>query len=166
MRSKITKIRDKARDALVKVHLNVSPYMLHYTVDELQAILNKGFQRHVRSFTLHHLIESLVENQHLKTGQIDHCLHKIKKERGEKSRRADRAIISILMDELFGKLGMEKVSERVFNTVKLKETRSRRATQTYGLLAQYIDFESSFIALIMPILKIAEISKEQSYINK
>ena len=166
LRSKQLKIREKARDTLVQVNLNVSAYMLHYTVDEMQGILNKGYQRHVRAYTLHHLLESLVNNNHLKVGQIDHWLHKINRGRDStKSERQSRAIISILKDEIFGRLGMEKDVEGT-NMIKIKETKSKRAFQTFGILSQYINFEASFITLIMPILKVAEISKEQSYIAK
>mmetsp|Transcript_1253 Transcript_1253/g.1293 ORF Transcript_1253/g.1293 Transcript_1253/m.1293 type:complete len:127 (+) Transcript_1253:1039-1419(+) len=69
------------------------------------------------------------------------------------------------MDELFGKLGIQKAVEGTA-MIKTKETKARRALQTFGILAQYIDFESSFVTLLMPILKKAEISKSQSYIHK
>lgn len=72
LRSKILKIRERAREVLVQVNLNVSAYLIHYTIDEMQKSLRKGYQRHVRSFTLHHLLESLVKENHLKVGQLDH----------------------------------------------------------------------------------------------
>ena len=168
LRSKIVKIRDRARDALVQVNLNISGYLLHFSVDELQKGLRKGYQRHVKSYSLHHLLDCLVKENHLKIGQIDHCIDNaaaydskaIMMKGGNK-----QAITSILMDELFGKLGFEKDLKGT-NMVKIKETKSKRALQTYEILAQYINFEDTFIKLVTPLLNKADKSIKTTSIKK
>lgn len=164
LRSKQVKIRDKAREALVQVNLNVSPYLIHYTIDEMQKSLRKGYQRHVRSFTLHHIIDALVKEGHLKIGQLDHCLGS-KTTMGRNSSleaaKINKSITSILLDELFGKLGVEKDIEGT-GLIKIKETKSKRALQTYDLLAQHINFETTFLKLIIPILNKSEVAIKQS----
>jgi len=164
LRSKVIKIRDRAREVLVQVNLNVSTYLIHYTIDEMQKSLRKGYQRHVRSYSLHHLLECLVKEGKLKVGQLDHCLDsKITHSSPStiEAARTNQAITKILQDELFGKLGEEKEVEGTY-MVKTKETRSQRALQTYEILAQFIDFENSFIKLIAPVLERADKSKKQT----
>lgn len=168
LRSKQAKYRDKARDALVQVNLNVSCYLFHITVDELQNGLRKGYQRHVKSFTLHHLLDSLVKEGHVKIGQLDHCLDSAIM-RGDKTGlswgKSSQAITSILMDELFGKLGYEKDIEGT-SMVKIKETKSKRALQSYEILTQYIDFENSFIRLVTPVLNRADAMTKPNHLKK
>jgi U3 small nucleolar RNA-associated protein 20 len=168
LRSKQAKFRDKARDALVQVNLNVSSYLFHITVDELQKGLRKGYQRHVKSFTLHHVLDCLVKEDHVKIGQLDHCLDSAVM-RGDKTGlswgKSSQAITSILMDELFGKLGYEKDLEGT-SMVKIKETKSKRALQTYELLTQYIDFENSFIRLVTPVLNRADSMSKPTHLKK
>jgi len=42
LRSKVLKFGDRARDALFQVNLNVSGFLIHFSVDELQKGLRKG----------------------------------------------------------------------------------------------------------------------------
>lgn len=168
LRSKVIKNRDRARDALVQVNLNLSTYLIHYTIDEMQKSLRKGYQRHVRSYTLHHILDSLVKENHIKIGQLDHCIDNIgmhDKRAFLSSSKTNQAITSILMDELFGKLGIEKDLEGV-NMVKTKETKSKRALQTYEILAQNINFETTFLKLVTPILNRADAVSKASYMKK
>ena len=69
------------------------------------------------------------------------------------------------MDELFGKLGVEKEIKET-SLVKTKETKSKRALKSYEILAQFIDFESTFIKLVTPILNKADKSIKTSTLKK
>ena len=168
LRSKQVKIRDKAREAIVQVNLNISPYLIHYTIDEMQKSLRKGYQRHVRSFTLHHMLDALVKEGHLKVGQLDHCLGSkttVGRSSSLEAAKTSQSITAILLDELFGKLGAEKEIEGTA-LIKIKETKSKRALQTYEILAQHIDFENTFLKLITPILNKSETAIKQSHQKK
>jgi U3 small nucleolar RNA-associated protein 20 len=80
LRSRDIMIRDKAREALVLVNVNISPYLFHLTINEMYKSLQKGYQRHVRSYTLHYILEAFVQHKQLKCGEIDHCLEKYDKD--------------------------------------------------------------------------------------
>ena len=134
----------------------------------MQKGLRKGYQKHVRSFTLHHILDTLVKANHLKVGQLDHCLESrvtYSKRTSLEASKTSQAITNILLEELFGKLAAEKELQGV-SMVKTKETKSKRALQTYEILAQYINFESTFIKLVLPILNKADTTTQTSNMKK
>jgi hypothetical protein len=172
LRSRLVSVRDIARDALTQVNLNISPYLLHVTIDEMFKTLTRGYQRHVRSFTLHHILDHLEKEGHLKVGQIDHCLDKYHaKDNLSKLTvtRYEQAIPKILMDELFGALGAEKelgTGEEMTKYVHIKESRANRTLSTYEIIAKYINFDRSFVTLIRPIIRKAETSAKHTNYKK
>lgn len=162
LKSKLLSIRDLARDALTKVNINLSPYLLHISIDQMYKTLYKGQQRHVRSYTVHHILENLVKENILKVGQIDHCLGKYTPT-DEVTKlsvaKYQNAIIKIVMDDLFSTISHEKelgMGETATKYVQSKESKANRTLATYEILSKYINFERSFVNLIMPVVSKAD----------
>ena len=47
---------DESRKTLVLVVATLGPYYLNFVVDELTAILLRGYQRHVLAYTIHAML--------------------------------------------------------------------------------------------------------------
>jgi len=61
LRSKDLSHREKARKALLKLLNEVSPRFLAVIFEEMKTQLTRGFQQHVYLFTVHYLMQGLVE---------------------------------------------------------------------------------------------------------
>ena len=64
----------------------------------------------------------------------------------------------LLLRELFGDLLEEKLAANSMESNKkhIKESKARKAMPIFEVFAQYIDFKSSFLDLIAPIIRILE----------
>ena len=137
--------RDKAREALVQLSINVCPTYLYVTIEEFGKCLMQGFEIHVKHYTLHHILDAMHRANVLQTGLIDRSLDSISR---------------LIMEEEFGKLGEEK---EVTETKKklYKESKVRRATLTYEIISQHINFKDSFEKLIQPLIEKLESNPTQ-----
>jgi hypothetical protein len=61
----------------------------------------------------------------------------------------------LLLRELFGDLGEEKLAVDT-KKVHTKESKARKAMPIFEVFAQYIDFKTSFMDLLAPIVHILE----------
>ena len=172
LKSKMISIRDMARDALTQVNLNLSPYLLHITIDQMFKTLVKGQQRHIRSYTTHHILENLVKEGVLKVGQIDHCLGKYKAT-DQITRlsvtKYEQAILKIVMDDLFSSISVEKqlgLGEIAVHYSHTKESKANRTLASFEIIARFINFDRSFINLIGPVVKKVEQSATPTEFKK
>lgn len=152
LRSRDLSHREKARKALVRVLSELRPEFLPVVFEEMKSQLVKGFQQHVYLFTVHHLLASLAEAGSLKPGSISH--------------RNIELNIELLLSELFGDLGEEKANAQGNELKLIKESKLRKAIPIFEILAQYVDFRTTFLSLLAPIIKVLDESPSFSKIQQ
>lgn len=86
--------REKARKALVKLVGEVSPAFLGIVFDVMKELLDRGYQLHVYLYSVHYILNALIEQKTLKAGDITDRIIEMNSEQ--------------LMNELFGDLYEEK----------------------------------------------------------
>jgi len=77
---------------------------------------------------------------------------------GQVTTQMTKLLSPLLLSELFGELLEERKAADGRETAKkhIKESKARKAMPIYEVLAQFIDFRTSFVDLIQPIVKILE----------
>ena len=142
-------IREKARRALIKVIGEVSPKFLQIILNELHDNLTRGYQLHVHLYTVHYVLNHLT-GANIDGEKLEHRL-----EPGMITTPMIQAVSDLLMRELFGDLMEERM---LTDTQKkhIKESKARKAVPIFEVFTQYIDFKTSFLDLLAPIVKILE----------
>ncbi|XP_016370276.1 small subunit processome component 20 homolog [Sinocyclocheilus rhinocerous] len=136
LRSRFQEIRDVARNTLVKIIETLGHQYLHYLLSELQAVLVKGYQVHVLTFTVYHLLTVLKPS--LNGGDLDPCMD---------------MLIAIFNNELFGAVAEEKDIKGIVS--KVMEARHSKSSDSYELLGQFCSQER-VIHLILPLKEMLE----------
>ncbi|KAF4554634.1 U3 small nucleolar RNA-associated protein 20-like protein [Elsinoe fawcettii] len=117
LRSRDQGSRDMTRKTLAEITALLGPAYFHFVVKELRTALQRGYQLHVLSFTVHSI---LVENLgKFEPGDLDHCL---------------TDIVSIIMDDIFGSAGQEKDAEEYIS--RMKEVKSSKSYDSMELVAK------------------------------
>ena len=150
LRSRDLSHREKARKALIRVLSELRPEFLPVVFEEMKQQLVKGYQQHVYLFTVHHLLASLHEAGSLQPGSISY--------------RSIELNIDLLLSELFGDLDEEKTNAQGNELKLIKESKLRKAIPIFEILAQYVDFRSTFLSLLAPIIKVLDESPSFSKI--
>jgi hypothetical protein len=131
--------RKSARNTLAQMLKELGPYFLGFFVKELAFHLKRGFEMHVRNYTIHKLIETLikpVQGEPIKTGSIDYSI---------------RTIAPLLMDEIMGDLEAEKEVEEIKH--KIIEYKKNKGVDSFKLLASKIDFTSEAMRTIVKYIQ-------------
>ncbi|XP_026065231.1 small subunit processome component 20 homolog isoform X1 [Carassius auratus] len=136
LRSRFQEIRDVARNTLMKIIESLGHQYLHYLLSELQAVLVKGYQVHVLTFTVYHLLTVLKPS--LNGGDLDPCMD---------------MLITIFNNELFGAVAEEKDIRGIVS--KVMEARHSKSSDSYELLGQFCSQER-VIHLILPLKEMLE----------
>ena len=142
LRSRDLSHREKARKALIKLVDEVSPRFLSIIFEEMKSQLTKGFQQHVYLFTIHSLLQGLSESKALKPGCI--------------TSRMINLNADILLNELFGELNDEKDNAQNNDIKLIKESKARKAIPIFEIFAEYIEFKSSFMDLLAPVINVLD----------
>ncbi|KAF2227792.1 hypothetical protein BDZ85DRAFT_271318 [Elsinoe ampelina] len=117
LRSRDQGSRDMTRKTLSEITALLGPSYFHFILKELRSSLQRGYQLHVLSFTMHSI---LVENLgKLSPGDLDHCLSDI---------------VMIIMDDIFGVVGQEKDAEEYIS--RMKEVKSSKSYDSMDLIAK------------------------------
>ncbi|GAM85605.1 hypothetical protein ANO11243_036120 [Dothideomycetidae sp. 11243] len=117
LRSRDQGSRDMTRKTLSQISALLGPTYFNFIVKELRTALQRGYQLHVLSFTVHSI---MVENlDELAPGDLDHCIPEL---------------MSIIMDDIFGVAGQEKEAEEYIS--KMKEVKSSKSFDSMELLAK------------------------------
>ncbi|GAB7348382.1 hypothetical protein MBLNU459_g6816t2 [Dothideomycetes sp. NU459] len=117
LRSKSSDARDMTRKTLAEITAILGPTYFHFVLKELRSALQRGYQLHVMSFTVHSI---LVENSStLKPGDLDSCLPDI---------------VAVIMDDIFGVAGQEKDAEEYIS--KMKEVKSSKSYDSMELVSK------------------------------
>jgi U3 small nucleolar RNA-associated protein 20 len=117
LRSRSPEARDQTRKALAAILELVGPSYFGFLLKELRGALQRGYQLHVLSFTVHSLLVHGVDKYN--PGDLDHCLG---------------SIASVVMDDIFGVTGQEKEAEEYKSG--MKEVKSSKSYDTMELLAR------------------------------
>ncbi|KAM4615221.1 small subunit processome component 20 homolog [Polymixia lowei] len=136
LRNRFQEIRDVVRGTLVKIIQTLGSRYLHYLLREMQAVLVKGYQVHVLTYTVYHLVSALCPT--LKSGDLDSSM---------------KLLMDIFNNELFGAVAEEKEVKGIVS--KLMEARHSKSMDSYELLAQYCGKER-ITQLILPLKEILE----------
>ncbi|XP_060746083.1 small subunit processome component 20 homolog [Tachysurus vachellii] len=136
LRSRFQEIRDVARSTLIKIIEALGPNYLQYLLREMKSVLVKGYQIHVLTFTVYHLLSILRPS--LKAGELDPCLD---------------ILVEIFNNELFGSLAAEKEIKGIVS--KVMEARHSKSSDSYEFLARFCSQER-VTQLILPLKVILE----------
>lgn len=117
LRSKAPEARDMTRKTLSQIMTILGAPYFGYILKELRSALQRGYQLHVMSFTVHSIMVDNIET--LNAGDLDYCLPQI---------------VAIIMDDIFGVAGQEKDAEEYIS--KMKEVKSSKSYDTMELAAK------------------------------
>ncbi|KAK5169097.1 U3 snoRNP protein [Saxophila tyrrhenica] len=117
LRSRSIEARDQTRKALAAILGLVGPAYFGFLLKELRVALQRGYQLHVLSFTVHSLLVHAIDQY--QPGDLDHCLSQL---------------AMVIMDDIFGVTGQEKEAEEY--KTGMKEIKSSKSYDTMELLAR------------------------------
>lgn len=109
--------RDMARNTLAEIANLTGPSYLSFILKSMRTALQRGYQLHVLSFTLHHILVKI--SPELKPGDLDYCLPDI---------------IDVIMDDIFGVTGQEKDAEDYIS--KMREVKSSKSYDSMDIIAR------------------------------
>ena len=117
LRSRSQEARDQTRKSLAAILGLVGPSYLGFILKELRGALQRGYQLHVLSFTVHSLLVNAIDT--CKPGDLNECL---------------RELTTIIMDDIFGVTGQEKDAEEY--KTGMKEVKNSKSFDTMEILAK------------------------------
>ncbi|KAF2273997.1 uncharacterized protein EI97DRAFT_382518 [Westerdykella ornata] len=123
--------RDMSRNTLAEIAVLTGPTYLGFILKSLRVALQRGYQLHVLSFTVHHILVKMAPE--MKPGDIDYCLSEI---------------VDIIMDDIFGVTGQEKDAEEYIS--KMKEVKSSKSYDSMDLIARTAT-PGHFFDLVHPV---------------
>ena len=136
LRSRTQESRDLTRKTLVDIAKLLGPTYFGFILKELRASLQRGYQLHVLSFTVHSLLVATSDNFH--GSDLNYCLPEI---------------VTIIMDDIFGVTGQEKDAEEYIS--KMKEVKSSKSFDSMEHLAKNTAVDKLF-HLVRPIQELLE----------
>ena len=116
LRSRDQQIRDEARNTLAEVSTVLGPQYLHLVIKELRTALNRGYQVHVLTYTMHKIIVNMVPQ--MKTGDLDYCLPEL---------------TSVVMDDIFGLTGLDKDNDDYVSSMK-EVKGNKKNSKSFGII--------------------------------
>lgn len=131
LRSKAWESREMARNTLVQIVTILGPSHFGFVLKELRGALTRGYQLHVLSYTMHSMLVAAVPC--FKAGDLDYCLP---------------AIVTVVMDDIFGVIGQEKDADGYTN--QMKEVKSSKSQDSMELIARNASI-SRLVDLVRPM---------------
>ncbi|KAF2477684.1 HEAT repeat protein-like protein [Lindgomyces ingoldianus] len=123
--------RDMSRSTLAEIATLAGKSYLGFILKSLRTALQRGYQLHVLSFTLHHILVKMADQ--LRPGDLDYCLPDI---------------VDVIMDDIFGITGQEKDAEDYIS--KAKEVKSSKSYDSMDIIARSAT-PTHLVELIWPI---------------
>lgn len=117
LKSRDLEAREQTRRTFSTILRLVGPTYLNFMLKELRSALQRGYQLHVLSFTVHYLLVTNADQ--FKPGDLDYCLPDM---------------MAVVMDDIFGVTGQEKEAEEY--TTSMKEIKSSKSYDTTEILAR------------------------------
>ncbi|CAG7723871.1 unnamed protein product [Allacma fusca] len=135
LNSRLISVRSNVRNTLMKIVEELGPEVFPDIVKATKAYLVRGFQKHVRNFTLLNILKHLQDTFTLKP----HCV-------------PVASLIPIVEDELFGYMSEDKdVREILKNT---PEAKSQNGLQLLFYCAKFINQDSLAVLLKCPVERV------------
>lgn len=131
LKSRAQESRDMSRNTLTEIATVMGPSYLGFILKALRTALQRGYQLHVLSFSMHHILVKLTDQ--LKPGDLDYCL-------GD--------IVDVIMDDTFGITGQEKDAEEYIS--QMKEVKSSKSFDSMDIVARSAT-PAHLIKLVIPI---------------
>ncbi|KAF1916291.1 armadillo-type protein [Ampelomyces quisqualis] len=131
LKSRAQESRDMSRNTLTEIATVMGPGYLGFTLKALRTALQRGYQLHVLSYSMHHILVKLSDQ--LKPGDLDYCLSEI---------------VDVIMDDTFGITGQEKDAEEYIS--KMKEVKSSKSFDSMDIVARSTT-PAHLIKLVIPI---------------
>ncbi|KAL5116990.1 U3 snoRNP protein [Pleosporales sp. CAS-2024a] len=131
LKSRAQESRDMSRNTLTEIATVMGPGYLGFILKALRTALQRGFQLHVLSFSMHHILVKLSDQ--IKPGDLDYCLPEI---------------VDVIMDDTFGITGQEKDAEEYIS--KMKEIKSSKSFDSMDIVARSAT-PAYLIKLVIPI---------------
>jgi U3 small nucleolar RNA-associated protein 20 len=138
--------RDMSRNTLADIAVLTGPKYLGFILKSLRTALQRGYQLHVLSFTLHHILVKLAPDT--KPGDLDYCLTEI---------------VDVIMDDTFGVTGQEKDAEEYIS--KMREVKSSKSYDSMDLIARAAT-PSHLFELVQPIKSLLLEQLNAKMVNK
>ncbi|KAH7115212.1 armadillo-type protein [Dendryphion nanum] len=130
LKSKSQDGRDMSRNTLSEIATLIGPRYLNFILKSLRTALQRGYQLHVLSYTLHHILVKLSPD--LRPGDLDYCLPEI---------------VDVIMDDIFGVTGQEKDAEDYIS--KAKEVKSSKSFDSMDIISRSAT-PTHLVELILP----------------
>jgi U3 small nucleolar RNA-associated protein 20 len=131
LKSRAQESRDMSRNTLTEIAIIMGPGYLGFILKALRTALQRGYQLHVLSFSMHHILVKLSDQ--MKPGDLDYCLSDV---------------VDIIMDDTFGITGQEKDAEEYIS--QMKEVKSSKSFDSMDIVARSAT-PSYLIKLVVPI---------------
>jgi U3 small nucleolar RNA-associated protein 20 len=123
--------RDMARNTLAEIATLTGPPYLGFILKSLRTALQRGYQLHVLSFTLHHILVHLSAT--MQPGDLDYCLSEM---------------VDVVMDDTFGVTGQEKDAEEYIS--KMREVKSSKSYDSIDILARFT-LPTHLVNFVLPL---------------
>ena len=146
LKSKSQNARDMSRNTLADIATLMGPNYLGFILKSLRTALQRGYQLHVLSFTLHHILVKITPEA--KAGALDYCVNDI---------------VDVVMDDIFGVTGQEKDAEDYIS--KMREVKASKSYDTMDLIAR-VATPTHFVNLVWPIKSLLQERLNQRMIQK
>ncbi|XP_050524775.1 small subunit processome component 20 homolog [Daktulosphaira vitifoliae] len=130
LKSRLESVRRVTRETLQNIMLALGTSYMSMLLNEMTALLTKGFQVHVLLYTIHAIFVSL--SNHFEKGHMDACLP---------------YIIEVVKVDLFGVSSDEKEVTKIAG--KTVEARGNKSYNTLHIAAEYIS-EKNLLNLVVP----------------
>ncbi|KAJ8609973.1 hypothetical protein MRB53_038813 [Persea americana] len=146
LRSRELEAREASRKTLSTILGLIGSSYLGFLLKELRGALSRGYQLHVLSYTVHHLLisaESSFEN-----GDVDDCVPDL---------------VAVALDDIFGVTGQEKEAEEY--KTSMKEIKSSKSYDTFEILGR-ITSVTRLGQLILPIRALLQEKLDGSVVKK
>ncbi|KKA29441.1 hypothetical protein TD95_002691 [Thielaviopsis punctulata] len=131
LRSKAWESREMARDTLVKIAVVLGAKYFGFILNELKGALQRGYQLHVLSYTMHSLLLAVIPE--FGQGSLDYCLS---------------TMVTIIMDDIFGVIGQEKDADGY--TTTMKEIKASKSQDSMELISKTASI-THLVDLIAPM---------------
>lgn len=131
LKSKDLEAREQTRRTFSTIMSLVGPTYLKFMINEMRSALQRGYQLHVLSYTVHHIL--VTNTEILKPGDLDGALTEL---------------MAVIMDDIFGVTGQEKDAEEYKSG--MKEIKSSKSYDTLEVVARSTSI-SKLGELILPI---------------
>lgn len=146
LKSRDIEAREQTRRTLSTILGLVGPQYLRFMLKELRGALLRGYQLHVLSYTVHHLL--VTNGVDFNPGDVDECIPEL---------------TGVVLDDIFGVTGQEKDAEEYKSG--MKEVKSSKSYDTMELLAR-MSSVTSLGQLVLPIRSLLQEKLDARIVKK